>query len=59
MSATPTFVVSLIVGIGGLIGYIKAGSVASVGTGLISALLLAFAGSKIPSKFGYQLSISM
>lgn len=55
--STPSFVVGLIVGIGGTYGFIKSGSVMSMIMGLISAVILMYAGARIPSRFGYQLSI--
>lgn len=55
--STPSFVVGLIVGIGGTYGYVKSGSTASIVMGLLSAAILMYAGSRIPSRFGYQLSI--
>lgn len=57
--STPSFVVGLIVGIGGTFGFVKSGSVMSLVMGLLSAGILMYAGSRIPTRFGYQLSIGL
>eukprot|EP00011_Vannellida_sp_DIVA3-517-6-12_P002262 CAMPEP_0114613770 /NCGR_PEP_ID=MMETSP0168-20121206/5305_1 /TAXON_ID=95228 ORGANISM="Vannella sp., Strain DIVA3 517/6/12" /NCGR_SAMPLE_ID=MMETSP0168 /ASSEMBLY_ACC=CAM_ASM_000044 /LENGTH=101 /DNA_ID=CAMNT_0001824789 /DNA_START=43 /DNA_END=348 /DNA_ORIENTATION=+ len=58
MSAVPTYLVAATTAAGGAIGFVKAGSKASLIAGLVSAIILGYAGSRIPDRFGYQLSIS-
>ena len=53
----PSVLVGVIVGIGGVFGFVKSGSVMSLVMGLLSTAVLVYAGLKIPSRFGYQLSI--
>jgi hypothetical protein len=48
----PSVLVGVIVGIGGVFGFVK-----SLVMGLLSTAVLVYAGLKIPSRFGYQLSI--
>jgi uncharacterized membrane protein (UPF0136 family) len=56
-AAVCTYVVALLVGVGGAIGFVKAGSVMSLLSGGVFSILLAYAASQIPSRSGYQLSI--
>lgn len=58
MSSTPTYLVAAVVAAGGVIGFVKAGSKASLIAGVVSAIVLGYAASRIPDRFGYQLSIS-
>jgi len=57
MSAWYTYLVAATIVVGGAVGFIKAGSVMSLAAGGLAGLALAYAGTQIPSKFGYQLSI--
>ena len=56
MSA-PTVLVALIVGVGGTFGFVKSGSVMSIVMGLLSAVVLMYGANRIPSQFGYKLTI--
>ena len=55
--SSPSIIVGFIVGIGGTYGFIKSGSIVSMVMGIISAAVLIYAGLRIPSRAGYQLSI--